>query len=273
MTHADRPPAAASTPTGPGAAPGRVLPLAGATNFRDLGGYIGQDGRPVRWRRIFRSDHLADLTPEDTARLAALGLARAFDFRGVHERAAVPYAVPGITQHPLPIEPTVVQRMKDLVAAGHRVTAEQTVGLMQDTYRAFVHDNAHRFAELFEHLLADDAPLVFHCTAGKDRTGFAAALILLALDVPPDVVMHDYLLTNEHYRMPVAVSALAPPEVLNVLWRVQEDFLHAALDAVERDHGGLDQYLARQLGLTSAARRRLADLYLAREPGEDADGR
>jgi hypothetical protein len=90
MTHADRPPAAASTPTGPGAAAGRVLPLAGATNFRDLGGYIGQAGRPVRWRRIFRSDHLADLTPEDTARLAALGLARAFDFRGVHERAAGP---------------------------------------------------------------------------------------------------------------------------------------------------------------------------------------
>jgi protein-tyrosine phosphatase len=62
--------------------------------------------------------------------------------------------------------------------------------------------------------------------------------------------------------MPAAVSGLAPPEVLNVLWRVQEDFLHAAFDAVERDHGGLEQYLTRQLGLTPAARRRLADLYL-----------
>jgi hypothetical protein len=67
--------------------PSRSLSLAGASNFRDLGGYIGHDGRPVRWRTLFRSDHLAALTPDDQAALARLGLARAFDFRGVHERA------------------------------------------------------------------------------------------------------------------------------------------------------------------------------------------
>jgi len=73
---------------------------------------------------------------------------------------------------------------KELLESGHALTAQDTVRLMQQTYRAFVHDNAPRFAELFGHLLESDAPLVFHCTAGKDRTGFAAALILLALGVP-----------------------------------------------------------------------------------------
>ena len=130
----------------------------------------------MRWRTLFRSDHLAALTPDDHAALARLGLARAFDFRGVHERAAGSYKLPGVAQHPLPIEPTVVQRMKDLLVAGRELTPQQTVALMQETYRAFVNDNTGAYAALFQHLLASDAPLVFHCTAGKDRTGMVAAI-------------------------------------------------------------------------------------------------
>lgn len=240
----------------------RSIPLSGASNFRDLGGYAGTGGRPVRWRRLFRSDHLAALTPHDAETLQSLGLSRAFDFRGERERSAVPYTLAGVAQHALPIEPTVVQRLQELVEAGRTVTPEHTVELMQDTYRAFVHDNAARFASLFEHLLDSDAPLVFHCTAGKDRTGFAAAMILLALGVPRQVVMQDYLLTNQLYRMPPAVARRAPREVLKVLWRVQQEFLDAALHAVDQDYGGVDQYLARELGVAAPERRRLAELYL-----------
>ena len=243
--------------------PDRALPLAGASNFRDLGGYLGSDGRSVRWRKLFRSDHLGALTPDDARTLGELGVGRAFDFRGATERAAVPYDVQGVAQYSLPIEPTVVQRMKDLVEAGQTVSPEQTVALMQQTYRAFVHDNAARFATLFEHLLESDAPLVFHCTAGKDRTGFAAALILMALGVPREVVMQDYLLTNEHYRMPAFDESRVPREVLNVLWRVQEDFLNAALDAVDQDYGGMPAYLSRELKVGDVERRRLEALYLA----------
>jgi protein-tyrosine phosphatase len=246
--------------------PSRSLNLAGASNFRDLGGYTGAGGQQVRWRTLFRSDHLAGLTPEDAKRLADLGLVRAFDFRGVTERAAVPYDLPGVAQHALPIEPTVVQRMKELLDAGHEVTAQDTVRLMQHTYRAFVHDNALRFADLFGHLLDSDAPLVFHCTAGKDRTGFAAALILLALGVPREVVMHDYLLTNEFFRMPAIDAGRAPPEVLQVLWRVQEDFLDAALHAVEADYGGVDRYLKEALRVGERERQHLARLYLLPPP-------
>ena len=242
--------------------PSRSLNLSGASTFRDLGGYIALDGRPVRWRTLFRSDHLATLTPQDQAVLSKLGLVRAYDFRGVKERAAVPYELPGIASHSLPIEPTVVQRMKDLLETGHRLTAQETVALMQETYRAFVSDNGPRFADLFTHLLDNDAPLVFHCTAGKDRTGFAAALILLALGVPRPVVMQDYLLTNELLRMDSAPAYGVPLEVMQVLWRVQADFLDAALHAVDADHGGVDTYLQRELHVGPPERKRLAELYL-----------
>ena len=242
----------------------RSLQLAGASNFRDLGGYIGVDGRPLRWRTLFRSDHLAALTPDDLAVLAGLKLTRSIDFRGDAERGATPYLLPGVMNLPMPIEPTVVQRMKDLLMTGQQLSPEGTVSLMQETYRAFVNDNAPRFAGLFAHLLENDAPLVFHCTAGKDRTGFAAALILLALGVPRPVVMQDYLLTNELLRMDSAPAYGIPPEVMQVLWRVQAEFLDAALHAVDTDHGGVDAYLQRELGLSPVALRQLGTLYLQR---------
>ena len=242
--------------------PTRSLPLAGATNIRDLGGYVGHGGQAVKWRRLFRSDHLAGLTPEDQALLADLGVARAVDFRGQAESAAYAYSLPGVQYHPLHIEPTVVQRALELQRTGRQLTAQDAVDLMQDTYRGFVHDNAPRFAELFRLLLASDAPTVFHCTAGKDRTGFAAALILLTLGVPRDVVMHDYLLTNALYQRPPGMGSHAPEEVLRVLWRVQEEFLDAALHMVDNDFGGLQTYLVDVLGVDAAAQKELAGRYL-----------
>ena len=242
--------------------PTRSLRLSGASNFRDLGGYVGHAGRAVRWRHLFRSDHLAALTQDDMVELSRHGLARVCDFRGEAERAPMLCGMPGLSVHFLPIEPTVVQGMNDLLAAGHELTAQDTVRLMQETYRAFVHDNAKAYAGFFQLLLASDAPLVFHCTAGKDRTGFAAALILLCLGVSRDVVMQDYLLTNEFFRMPQSVGSRLPQEVLQVLWRVQEDFLEAALHAVDADYGGVPQYLQTALGVGPAERERLAMLYL-----------
>ena len=242
--------------------PPRVLPLQGASNFRDLGGYPGHGGQPVRWGRLFRSDHLAALTSDDQARLRGLGVQRAFDFRGVHERAAQPYELPGLVQHSLAIEPTVTQRMETMVAAGQALTGEAVAGLMRDLYRGLVSDQSHRFAELFEHLLAEDTPVVFHCTAGKDRTGIAAALILSALGVPRDVVMQDYLLTNAHFRHPPLPHSRTPREALAVLWRVQEDFLTEALRVIDQEHGGIERYLTQRLGLSEAARRTLRERYL-----------
>jgi protein-tyrosine phosphatase len=133
---------------------------------------------------------------------------------------------------------------------------------MQDTYRSFVHAYAPRFAQLFQLLLESQDPLVFHCTAGKDRTGWAAALLLTALGVDEDTVMQDYLLTNQLYRRPATTFAPMPAEVMDVLWRVQASYLAAATDMVRADFGGMEGYLRDALGIDSAARERLAALYL-----------
>lgn len=248
----------------PMAIPIRNLKLSGASNFRDLGGYAGADGRTVRWRKLFRSDHLGALTQQDLASLSELRLARVCDFRGREERRPHACVIPGVAVHALSIEPTVVQGMQALLAQGKALTPHATLVLMEQTYRDFVLHNSPRFAELFGQLLDDDAPLVFHCTAGKDRTGFAAALILSALGVPHAVVMQDYLLTNDFYRQPTAASGFAPQDVLDVLWRVQPRFLEAALETVQTQHGDLDSYLGSALGIGPLQRARLQSLYLER---------
>jgi protein-tyrosine phosphatase len=237
------------------------LSLTGAPNFRDLGGLRTSSGEAVRRHRLLRSDHLAALTSEDAARMAALDIRRIFDLRGVAERETAVCALDGVTVHSLAIEPTIVQVLSELTEAGHTLTQADVIGHMQDTYRGFVRHNTHRFAALFGHLLESDEPLVFHCTAGKDRTGFAAAMILLALGVPHDDVMRDYLLTNERLKPKSEWKGLAP-EAASVLYRVQPEFLDAAFEAVEQAYGGVESYLREGLGLRESERARLKQLYL-----------
>lgn len=229
------------------------MQLAGSSNFRPVGPL-----KPV----LYRSDHLGALDADDARQILALGISRVLDFRGVDERTSAACALPGVTVHSLPIEPTIVQVLASLHESGHRLTAADVVAHMQDTYRGFVSNNSERFAEFFAHLLASDEPTVFHCTAGKDRTGFAAALLLRAVGVPEDQVMHDYLLTNERVPPPRAGAYRLPIEALQVLWRVQPEFLQAAFDEVERRHGSLQAYFREALGLGDAERARLRALYL-----------
>jgi protein-tyrosine phosphatase len=163
--------------------PARHLNLVGASNFRDLGGYPARDGRVVRWRQIFRSNHLGHLTADDIEVLRGLGVKSAFDFRGAEEREAALCGVEEITVHSLPIEPTVVAALRAQLAGGAPLTSAAALDVMRDSYRNYVRNNTQNFRALFAHLLEDRAPLVIHCTAGKDRTGFACALILHALGV------------------------------------------------------------------------------------------
>jgi len=224
--------------------------LQGASNFRDVGGYRNADGRCVRRGQVFRSDHLAGLTPEDLARLASLGIGHSLDFRGAAEYSATPYAIPGVQRLALTIEPTVIARMQALVVQGIVPTTEETVALMCETYRDFVNHNAGTFGRFLKHLLEQPTPQVFHCTAGKDRTGFAAALLLSALGVDRATIEHDYLLTNQLYKRDNRLEGSGHPHVMKVLWQVQPEFLHAAFDAVDAQHGGMQDYLQGAIGLS-----------------------
>ncbi|SDS32936.1 tyrosine-protein phosphatase [Bradyrhizobium canariense] len=242
--------------------PVRHFDLAGASNFRDLGGYPGRDGRMVRWGQIFRSNHLGHLTKADIEVLRGLSLKSAFDFRGTEERAAAICALEEITVHSLPIEPTVVASLRARRANGTPLSPADGLEVMRDSYRNYVRKNTPRFRVLFAHLLGDHAPLVIHCTAGKDRTGFACALILHALGVAEDVIAEDYLLTNRFYRRDPSASNDLPDDVRQVLGSVETSFLGAAFDTICADYGDLGGYLSDGLGLGADERARLQARYL-----------
>jgi protein-tyrosine phosphatase len=241
--------------------PARHLNLEGASNFRDLGGYPTSDGRTVRWRQLFRSNHLAHLTAADIDIVTGLGVRSAFDFRGVDERALAVCGVESITVHSLPIEPTVVAALRARLAAGS-LSAEDAIEIMRDSYRSYVRHNTHNFRTLFSHLLEDSAPLVIHCTAGKDRTGFACALILHALGVPDDVIAEDYLLTNRFYKRDSSASTDLPDDVRQAIGSVEASFLAAGLEAVRTDYGDLEGYLRNGLGVGAGERSALRERYL-----------
>jgi protein-tyrosine phosphatase len=242
--------------------PARHLNLDGASNFRDLGGYPARDGRTVRWRQIFRSNHLGHLTDGDIEVVRGLGVRSAFDFRGSIERADARCAMAEITVHSLPVEPTVVAALRAIAAGGTPLSTVHATEVMRDSYRNYVQQNTPRFRTLFAHLLEDRAPLVIHCTAGKDRTGFACALILYTFGVPAEVISEDYLLTNRFYRRDPASGSDLPDDVKQVLGSVQPSFLGAAFEAIDADYGDLERYLRDGLGLGAAERAKLEARYL-----------
>jgi protein-tyrosine phosphatase len=237
-------------------------PLQGASNFRDIGGYRTAEGLRIKWGRVFRSDHLAGLTADDLAQLQRIGLTHSLDFRGVAEFETTPYAIAGVSRVALNIEPSVIAKMQALVAQGIEPSTEDTVELMCGTYRDFVNNNASTFGRFLKHLLEEPTPQVFHCTAGKDRTGFAAALLMSVLGVDRTTIEQDYLLTNQLYRRDPNIEGKGPAHVMKVLWGVQPAFLHAALDTVDQQHGGMTAYLHGAIGLSTQDAAELRALLL-----------
>ena len=241
----------------------RAVILQGASNLRDLGGWPTGDGRRVRFGRIYRSAALHALTPADLQTLQALRLRHICDFRGDSERAKSPSRVPpGAIIHALGIQPTIGASLRDLIA-NRAATAADVMRVMQQAYGAYATDWHHRYRAMFDLLLRDepDGALLFHCTAGKDRTGFGAALILAALGVPEAAIRADYMATNRLWAGDPALAASLPPAVGATLLRVFPQFLNAALDAVRRSHGTMQAYLAERIGLDAQRLERLRASY------------
>ncbi len=239
----------------------RAIALEGVSNLRDLGGWPVAGGR-VRHGRIFRAAALAGLTAADADRLVGLGLATICDLRGRAEAAAAPSPLallPGVRVHVLPIEPTVGAGLRDILATGGATaTGAAARELMRQAYVAYASDWSHHYRTLFD-LLADPAgpPLLFHCSAGKDRTGFAAALILTALGASRETVLADYLATRIHWRGDAAMAAGLPPDLAAALLGVDAALLEAAFAAIDAAHGSFAAYAADRLGLDPARLARL----------------
>ncbi len=237
----------------------RELPLAGGVNFRDVGGYHTAGGRVVRWGRVFRAGSLAGLTDEDVVCLGRLGLRLSCDLRSWEEMIARPDRLPpdAVARHTaVATEVGPVRRVIALFRKRHRIQE-----LLQDAYTVMLDQNGPLFAGIIR-AAADPAnlPLVIHCTAGKDRTGLAVALLLLTLGVPEETVIADYTLSNRAFDL---LSGRMRSE-MEPLYRLGFDeaqlrpFLLAeartltgALAHLRRRYGSVDWYLLRS-GLDEA---------------------
>lgn len=252
----------------------RRLPLEGPDNFRDLGGYRTRDGGQVRWNRLYRSDDLSDLTDRDVDLLASLGIRDVFDLRSEAERTREPdRALDGASMLELGIAVDGV----DPVALRHRIRTgrlepKEVEATMTTAYRSFVTDHADRWATILHNLVEPGSlPTVVHCTAGKDRAGFASALVLLLLGVPEETVFEDYLATNRyqaaHRRwlerlVPLYSLFRTNAGDLAPLLDARRSYLQASLDEIERSWGSVERYAEERLAFSRADLARLRSLLV-----------
>jgi protein-tyrosine phosphatase len=236
-----------------------VVPLEGGSNFRDLGGYRTIGGKSVRRGTVFRSAHLGNLTAQDRAALAQLGVKTIVDLRGVGEAAETPHQVDGVDCRIVGahIEPGVGDKIRNAVDAG-RATPHLMTQYLTDHYRDYPRRCAPGFRTLFGTLCdGEHRPLVFHCTAGKDRTGFASALLLTLLGVPWETVLQDYLHTNEVWTGHVGRYPELDIDTRAAIIEARTPYLEAAFEVVHADYDGPEGFAERALGLDAATRERL----------------
>ncbi|MBX6750796.1 MAG: tyrosine-protein phosphatase [Micromonosporaceae bacterium] len=248
-----------------------TLRLSNAPNARDLGGHLTGDGRRVRRHVLFRADALHRLSEADLEVVARLKLACVIDFRSPAEVArsgADRLPVPGPRLVELPIvDLDLFGVITDALSRGGDGTEldflrEDAPGggapaMMAKLYRRFVSDETMRaaFAQALRLVAtAENLPLLFHCTVGKDRTGWLAAVVLTVLDVPRDVIVADYVHTNECSRefVDLVVSLLdgrvSDPQVVVPTLEARPAYLEAAFAEADRVFGGMDGYVREGLG-------------------------
>jgi protein-tyrosine phosphatase len=263
--------------------PGASIPLASLPNLRDLGGWAGADGRRIRSGLLFRSTDLSKLTPDDRAALDQLGIGTIYDFRSAAERTTEPdVALDGVQEvvldvladapHAVPGNLTkVLSDPATLAAARAELGGRGVVELMESSYGQLVTLPSARasYRLFFRGLLGDHpVPALFHCTTGKDRTGWAAASFLTLMGVTREDVLTEYLLTNEQL-IPALRSVFdafaragGDPEMLRPVLGVDRTYLELAFAAMEASYGTIESYFADGLGIGATDQQRLLDSYL-----------
>jgi len=247
----------------------RKLEMQGTPNFRDFGGYPSSSGQCVKWGFLFRSGQLSSLSEQDVDLLGALELDLVFDFRRSEEQENDPSILPK-TRPPrvlsLPITPGSNASFFEQNDTNQRAMFE----FMIDINRDFAEAQTSTYSRMFKEILEEGrAKLLVHCAAGKDRTGFAAAMILLALGVPRDLVMHDYMLTAEFFSPALEIDRLRrkydfdlEAEAIFPMLEVHEDYLAAALASIDGRYPSVEDYLAEELGVGQSERAELRGRYL-----------
>jgi protein-tyrosine phosphatase len=231
----------------------RLIPIPAGHNLRDLGGYQAAGGRRVKWRHLYRAGIMSNTTDADREKFAALGIVAICDLRGNKERAREP-----TTWHePLGIDywardyDLSIGNLNEL-AKRAALTAESVLQVITETYVQLPYEQAPSYRALFQKLAEGRVPLLFNCTAGKDRTGIAAALVLHALGVPRAVIFEDYALTDlvidRLIEMMVAdpkydFLTMFPREHYLPLMQAKTSYLATAFDEMTARHGSIAGYL------------------------------
>lgn len=239
----------------------RLLPLEGPRNFRDLGGYPTEDGRRVRWGQVFRADSLAELSDADIAYLGRIGLERVIDLRGDAEASASPNrlaGLPGFAYVRLPIGEGDLSPLEWARRFESGAFGEIDAAWLVRGYLRTLDERAAHVGAVLRRLAAAPSPAVFHCTAGKDRTGVVSALLLLLLGVPREVVIGDYSLTALYTgnRIPAAdrwfeERGIEPERAAHVL-SSRREAMQQTLEHLDAKHGGPERFLRVQAALADA---------------------
>lgn len=250
----------------------RHIPFEGASNFRDYGGYKTMSGHVIKWRQLFRSDQLSRLTEKDQDQFSRLDIRIVFDFRREDERKKDPSLFPlSATPEtvPLPIDPGSAFGFSENMTSGN-MDSLTMAGFMCDINKEFVIDQADKYRQMFTSLLKHDAGgSLVHCAAGKDRTGFAVAMVLSALGVPRDTIFADYMLTAQYFLIDKEIARASKkyrwsgePEVMRPMLEVRPDYLQSAFDIIDEQFPTVEDYLQEVLGVGQAERGWLQARYL-----------
>ena len=245
----------------------REVKLQGAVNFRDIGGYPTKNGKKVKMGLLYRSAALNTLTDSDLAKIAALDIKYDFDFRGPYEVKTAPDKIPaGTTRISLPAGSENIGDSNYLKNMGKYLKSDSFMMSFYTVLTPF----KDRYTPLFDSLISNKntSPMLFHCTAGKDRTGIAAALILYALGVDEQIIFDDYEATN-YYRRNENAKTIAQmtkyygldEKTASNLMGAKKDYIAATFATIRSKYGSLDVYLDKELGLTKKKINQLRTMY------------
>lgn len=258
----------------------RRLAMYGTPNFRDFGGYHTNTGGTVKWGYLFRSGQLSTLTDADLSLLDSLELDLICDFRREEEQSSAPNRLPpkpSLRVLSLPIIPGSNAEFFDQLGSDSEMDAERQdiarqvmYDFMVEINRDFALGQSDAYSKMFSEILEiSDARFLVHCAAGKDRTGFAAAVFLMALGVSREVVMQDYLMTSRYFLPELEMQRIKhkyemelPDHAILPMLEVHEEYLSAALAAIDSRYPSVEAYLEEELGVGAIELAELRGRYL-----------
>lgn len=237
-------------------------------NLRDLGGYkVRQNEKRTRWGKVFRSGKVSSLGDRDTLRLDILNIKTIIDLRTNEEVAVSPVRYKKANVIHIPVALGNLEEVNERIRE-KRIRKGDGVLFMQDLYLQFATANSEQFGKALDVFLDENNyPILFNCTLGKDRVGFMAAILLLSLGVPEDVVMRDYMETNNFidlapYQTHVREMDSNAQETLTVVLTANESFLNLALRRIEKEYGSFSKYLSKELNIHEKQQDRLKEILL-----------